>query len=264
MLMVSGVLKQVIEQDRFRSFNLVRRSKYRTIFRNHPAILEIGYPQRGANIIGTDYWRFKLCDNENRPYQLLSRIFGLHTPAEEILYLPGVTGIDPLLEKAIPWREKNIVIAPHSDSPRKMMALDRWRLLIKQLKADGFFVIQTGELRDQYIENSYSLLGMTSPVQLISIIKRADILITLDNFAMHASYLAGTPAVVLWGPTNPEIYGYPGQHHLRSDITCGQIDVCVCSKPLNSYDTPCPVKGINCMDLIPLEDIYKAVHGILD
>jgi ADP-heptose:LPS heptosyltransferase len=264
MLMVSGVLKQVIERDRFRSFNLVRRSMYRTIFQSHPAILEIGYPQRGAHIIGTDYWRFELGANENRPYQILSRIFGLDTPAEEILYLPGVSEIDPLLEKAIPWGKKNIIISPHSDSPRKMMALGRWQLLIKQLKADGFFVIQIGKLRDQYIENSYSLLGITSPAQLIPIIKRADILITLDNFAMHASHLAGTPAVILWGPTNPAIYGYPGQHHLRADITCGQIDVCICSKTPNSYNSSCPIKGINCMDLIPLEDIYKAVHGMLD
>jgi hypothetical protein len=39
-------------------------------------------------------------------------------------------------------------------------------------------------------------------------------LLCLDNFVMHVSYLAGTPAVVLWGPPAPEIYGYPGQYHL--------------------------------------------------
>lgn len=263
MLMVSGVLKQVIERDRFRCFNLVRRSMYRTIFRNHPAIQAIGYPPPGAHIIGTDYWAYGLDAGENRPYQILARIFGLPTPAEEILYLPGVTEIGPLLEMAIPWREKNVVIAPGADSPRKMMSLDRWQSLIKRFKEDGFFVIQTGRLRERHIENSYSLLGLTSPEQLIAVIKRADIVITLDNFAMHASYLAGTPAVVLWGPTAPEIYGYSGQYHLRAPLKCDQIDRCIGPKTPDNYATPCPLEGNHCMDLIPLEDIRKAVHEIL-
>lgn len=262
MLMVSGILKQIIERDRFRCFNLVRRSMYRAIFRNHPAIHEIGYPPLGTEIIGTDYWRYRLDANENRPYQILGRIFGLPTPAEEILYLPGVSEIDPFLEKAIPWGDKNIVIVPASDSPRKIMSLDRWQLLTKELKEDGFFIIQTGRLRERHIANSYSLLGLTSPQQLIAIIKRADIVITVDNFAMHAAYLAGTPAVVLWGPTDPGIYGYPGQYPLRAPLKCEQIQYCIGPKTPNDYDTPCPLEGKHCMDLIPLEDIRKAVQEI--
>ncbi len=264
MLMVSGILKQVIEWDQPRCFNLVRRSMYRTIFQNHPAIRMIGYPPPRAHIIGTDYWRYTLGANENRPYQILARMFGLPTPAEEILYLPGVIKIDPQLERTIPWGEKNMIIAPASDSPRKMMDLDRWRLLIKQFIEDGFFVIQTGRLRERYIENSYSLLGLTSPEQLIAIMKRADIVITVDNFAMHAAYLAGTPAVVLWGPTDPEIYGYPGQYHLRAPLTCEQIQYCISPKTPNDYDTPCPLEGNHCMALNPLEDIRKAAQKMLD
>lgn len=263
MLMVSGVLKQVIERDPLRRFNLVRRSMYRTIFRNHPAIQTIGHPPPGAHIIGTDYWRYGLDANENRPYQILARIFGLPTPVEEILYLPGVIEIDPLLEKAIPWGEKNMIIAPSSDSPRKMMDLDRWCPLIKQFKEDGFSVIQTGRLRERHIENAYSLLGLTSPEQLIAIMKRADIVITVDNFAMHAAFLAGTPAVVLWGPTDQGMYGYPGQYHLRAPLKCEQIDRCISPKTPNDYDTPCPLEGNHCMDLIPLEDIRKVVQEML-
>ncbi len=264
MLMVAGVLKQVIERDRYRCFNLVRRSMYRTIFQNHPAIQKIGYPPRGAHIIGTDYWTYDLGTNENRPYQILARILGLSTPVEEILYFPGIAEIDLVLEKMIPWGRKNIVIAPGSDSPRKMMALNRWQLLIRQLKKDGFFIIQTGRIRERYIENSFSLLGLTSPEQLIAVLRRVDIVITLDNFPMHAARLAGVPAVVLWGPTDPEIYGYPGQHHLRAALKCEQIDRCLGPKTPNSYDTPCPVEGNHCMDLIPLEHIRKAVHEMLD
>jgi len=263
MLMVSGVIKQVFEQNHFQHFNLVRRSMYRSILQNHPAIKKIGYPPPGAPIVETDYWRYPLDGNENRPYQILSRIFGLPTPAGEILYYPGSMDIDPLLEKTITWGQKNIVIAAGSDSPRKTMTLDRWRLLIKQLKGNGFFIIQTGRLREEYIGNSYSLLGLTSPGELIGIIKRADIVITIDSFAMHAAHLVKTPAVVLWGPTDPGIFGYPGQHHLRGSLQCEQPEKCLSAETSRNYDIPCPLGENHCMDLIPLEDIYKAVHEIL-
>lgn len=263
MLMVSGVIKQAFDQNHLRYFNLVRRSMYRSIFQNHPAIKKIGYPPPGAPIVGTDYWRHRLDGNENRPYQILSRIFGLPTPAEEILYYPGSMEIDPLLEKTIPWGQKNIAIAAGSDSPRKTMSLDRWRLLIEQLKGDGFFVIQTGRLREDYIKNSYSLLGLTSPGELIGIIKRVDMVITIDSFAMHAARLVKTPAVVLWGPTDPWIFGYPGQHHLRGPLQCEQPEKCLSAETSKNYAMPCPLEENHCMELIPLEDIHKAVHEIL-
>jgi ADP-heptose:LPS heptosyltransferase len=264
MLMVSGVIKQVFDQNPLHYFNLVRRSMYRSIFQNHPAIKKIGYPPPGASIVGTDYWKYRLDGSENRPYQILSRIFGLPTPTEEILYYPGSMDIDPLLEKTIPWGHKNIVIAAGSDSPRKTMNLDRWRLLIKQLKGDGFFVIQTGRLREEYIRNSYSLLGLTSPGELIGIIRRVDMVITIDSFAMHAAHLAGTPAVVLWGPTDPEIYGHPGQYHLRGPLQCEQPEKCLSAETSKNYGMPCPLGENHCLNLIPLEGIHKLVHEILD
>jgi ADP-heptose:LPS heptosyltransferase len=235
---------------------------YRPIFQDHPAIQKIGYPLPGAHIIGTDYWAHGVGANENRPYQILARIFGLSTPAEEILYLAGVADMDPLLEKAIPWKKKNIIIAPASDSPRKMMRLSRWQVLVNRLKEDGFFVIQIGKLRDTQIQSSYSLLGMTSPAQLVAVLKRADIVITIDNFAMHAAHLAGVPALVLWGPTAPEIYGYPGQYHFRAAPQCEQIDCCLGPKTPNHYDTSCPREGGHCLDLISLEEILKTIQDM--
>jgi ADP-heptose:LPS heptosyltransferase len=263
MLMVSGVIKQIKDRDQTRRFNLVRRSMYRSIFQNHPAIENIGYPPPGSHIIGTDYWKHELGSNENRPYQILSRIFGLPTPAEEILYYPGSMDIDPLLEKTIPWGQKNVAIAAGSDSPRKTMSLGRWRFLIERLKGDGFFVIQTGRLREDYIRNSYSLLGLTSPGELIGIIKRVDMVITIDSFAMHAAHLVKTPGIVLWGPTAPGIFGYPAQHHLRGSRQCEKPEKCLSAETSKNYAMPCPLGENHCIELISLEDIHKIVHEIL-
>ena len=215
MLMLSGVIKLAADRDKSRCFNMVRRSAYRSIFQHHPAIKEIGYPPPGANVMGTDYWTHGIVANENRPYQILARLFGLPTPVEEILFFPGPIEIDAVLEQAIPWGKKNVIMATGSDSPRKTMAFERWGQLAKQLKDDGFFVMQAGRLQEPHITNTYSLLGLTNPGQLIALIKRVDIVITIDTLVMHAAHLAGVPAVVLWGPNDNETFGFSGQCHLR-------------------------------------------------
>lgn len=263
MLMVSGVIKQILDHDTSKSFNLVRRTAYREMFKDHPAIHKIGYPPRGSHIIGTDYWKHGLGKNDNRPYQILARLFGLPTPAEEILYFPGVVEIDPLLEQIIPWGRKNVMIMTGSDSPRKMMSPERWQLLVAALREDGVFVIQTGRLRDTYIPDAYSLLGLTSLGQLIALLKRVDLIITVDTLAMHAAHLVGTTAIALWGPTDPEVYGYPGQYHFRHISHCDQIDRCIGPGLDDNYGIKCPLDDRHCMSMIPIADIHRTVHELL-
>ena len=261
MLLVAGVLKHVVDRDSSRSFNLVRRSAYRSVFQGHPAIQSVGFPPPGSHILGTDYWRHGLDGNDHRPYQTLARLFGLPTPIEEVLYYPGVVGLDPLLERTIPWGEKTIVIATGSDSPRKMMAPERWERLVRQLSSDGFFLTQAGRLRDLHVRHAYSLLGLTSLGELIALIKRADVVITLDTLAMHVAHLAGTPAIVLWGPTDPAVYGYAGQWHLQATPLCEERECCLSKQTPQNYVRPCPFMERCCMDRIPLEDIRNVVHN---
>jgi ADP-heptose:LPS heptosyltransferase len=260
MLMVAGVLKQVFDQDHKRRFNLVRRSAYRKIFLGHPAIREIGFPPQGVRIIGTDYWRYELNRDVSRPYQILARVFGLPTPIEESLFFPGPIVIDPLLEQKIPFGKRNVIIATNSDSQRKMMATNRWEKLVAQLAIDGFFVIQTGRLYDNRVKHAYSLLGLTSIGELIAIIRRADLVITVDTLAMHVARLTKTPAIVLWGPTDPAIYGYPGQRNLLAAPLCNEWSECLSARTPKNYGKPCPYGDNQCLNRIPLEEIRAAVH----
>lgn len=258
MLMVAGVLKQVHELDPSRRFRLVRRSSYRAMLQGHPAIREIGFPPKGAAIVGTDYWRYELNPGDHRPYQVLARLFGLPTPAREILFFPGRTEIDPILLKSIPWGDRVAVIATASDSPRKRISAAHWRRVVQGLREDGFLVLQTGKPEDTYIEGSFSLLGLTDPGTFIGLVRRAEIVITPDTFAMHAAYLTGTPAVVLWGPTDPAVYGYPGHVHLRDISRCDRADRCFSAETPDTYLTPCPLGDDYCMQRISPESIREA------
>lgn len=265
-LMLSGVLKQVADRDASKRFNLARRCRYLTILEGHPAIREVGFPPKGSKIISNDYWaKEELGGGSQRAYQILARTFGLSTPIEEKLYLPGKLEIDPILGSIIPWKEKNILIAPFSDSPRKMMFLDLWHKMVEKLINQDFFVLQAGKSSEVHIENAYSLIGVTTPRQIISLIKKCDLVITVDNFIMHAAHLIGVPAIVLWGPTLPDVYGYEKQAHLKADKKCEFINECLGYKYSENYSKPCPL-GLkrHCMNKIPTEKICSEIEKILN
>ena len=165
----------------------------------------------------------------------------------------------------IPWGERNVLIAPSSDSPRKVMAPQLWHRLVEMLRGEGFFVLQAGQLRDLHIRNAYCALGLTNPYQLIALLKKFDVIVTPDNFIMHAAHLVGARAVVLWGPTLSEVYGYKGQMHLKGGRACEFDDKTDCltgsiNKGVTVYSNPCPVGLDQCMNKIPVERIFEAVQ----
>jgi len=268
-LMISGVLKQVVDNYPSKQYNLIRRTNYLSILKGHPAIAGVGFPPKDSKTIGTDYWSIEeLGPGDKRPYQVLAREFGLKKPVEEKMYLPDGIDEDPLLNDFLPWKERNILIAPASDSPRKVAHPSIWHRLVDFLLADDFFVVQAGRTKDIHIRNAYSLLGLTTPRQLIGLLSKFDLIVTSDSFIMHAAHLTGTRAVVIWGPTNHEIYGYPEHIHIQMAKNCDLNPYEDCIGPTRNeggklYGTPCPLRERHCVDQIKPEVIYDAIKKAL-
>lgn len=269
MLMVSGVMKTVWDLDHNQRFNVVRRTHYPQFFRNHPAIVSIGNPPSSAEIKNITYWSLEPTGpGIQRPYQILARHFGLKTPVEEELFFPLSDTDDTILVNAIPWKRKNVLIAPVSDSPRKMMKTETWEVLVKLLKKEDIFVVQTGRFSERAIPGAYSIIGLTTLSQLFKLLPRFDIVITLDNLLMHAAHMMNVPALVLWGATSHLVYGYPEQTHIQSKKSCGlmQDDECIgykYSKGGKLYTTPCPQAERHCLDSLSAEEIFVKAMDLL-
>jgi ADP-heptose:LPS heptosyltransferase len=262
-LMLSGVLKHVVDRDPGARFNLVTRTKYPPLLRGHPALATIGHPPPGAALLDTDYWHDPAFGPpESRAYQILARMFGLEPPVPEELYVPWpIRGEDPVLRARIPWARHNVLLGATSESPRKQPAPLRWEEIVRALRAAGVGVVQVGRGQDPYIRGAYSLLGLTQPREVIGLIHRFDVVLTVDSFLMHAAHLCGTPAVVLWGPTDHRVYGYAEQRHLQA-APCVDTD---CIAPGNSqvYATECPKGDEHCVRQIPVEAVVDSVHELL-
>ena len=264
-LMLSGVLKLVHDQDPLKKFNLVRRTKYTTLLKGHPAIKQVGFPPKDAKFVDMTYWSAENYESGKfKAFQLLAEKFGLQTPVEEKLFLAGGYEEDPLLHKLIPWKKKNIIIAPSSDSPRKMMHPMMWHNIVERLNAEGVLVIQVGTLTDLHIKGAYSLLNLTSPRQLISIIKKCTFVISSDNFIMHAARLVEKPAIIMWGPTKSGVYGYDNHIHIQAPLDhCEKRNECVGPRFSHQYATMCSLGPEQCMNKIPPEQIFNAIFTLL-
>lgn len=261
-LMLAGVLHQVSEQDQDRKFNLVKRTKYLPILAGHPAIARIGHPPPGAKFISTAYWDEPDYGTGPRAYQLLARMFGLTLPVPERLYVPGPGADDAGLLGMIPWRKHNVVICPTSESPRKQVRIAQWEELVQRLQAAGIFVAQVGSHDDIYVRGSYNLLGLTTPRQLIALLPHFNMVVTSDNFIMHAAHVHGIPALVFWGPTSHRVYGYPEQTHIQAEPACTSAVGCIGAGSGDRYATPCP-EPVHCMSKFAMEEVCLAAQRIL-
>ena len=82
-----------------------------------------------------------------------------------------------------------------------------WPEVISKLKALGHHVIQVGlENELQLTEDFRRNLSLADLAQLV---KTADTWVGVDSFGQHFCWDLGRPGVVLFGQSDPEIFGHP-------------------------------------------------------
>lgn len=267
-IMLSTALKK--SYDKYgKKFCVARRAQYTELLLNHPAIQCFGYPPNNSYIVCNDYWmRPEFQDPSNKGLSITLKIFGVSDDGnEEETYLPNhnIDENTKLLLETIPWREKNVIIAFSSESPRKMMHPIKWHIIVEKLKAQQCFVIQVGMLNDLNIHGAYSILGTTSPLQLLDVLKNAELVITPDNFIMHAAHLLKKPTISLFGPTEATRYGYSDHICVQADTSkCEMRDKCLGPHVSSNYSMPCPLNEHHCMNSIDENTIVDIAMSILN
>jgi uncharacterized protein len=264
-LMVSGILQQLIEENPSRKFKLVNKAGYREILSGHPAIAEIGLPPPAIDPIRLDYGSDAAPSScQGRAYQVLAERLGLKPPAAETLFVPWRFEDDPFLMKFIPWKERNILICPNSETPRKQMDIRKWEHLAQRLSAAGFGVMQIANMKSGHVRGVYGIQGLIHLKQTISVIRHFDLIITSHNLFMQVARLHKIPAVVLWGPTDHRFYGYQEHDHLQSSQTCPNSEGCIGRRADDIPASPCPMGDRHCMDQFEVETIYQAAREALN
>jgi heptosyltransferase II len=95
------------------------------------------------------------------------------------------------------------------------------------------------------------LTGRTTLLELISQLRRCEVLLTNDTGTMHLAAFLGVPTVSIFGSTEPQLTGPMGKGHtvLRHHVECSPC-----------FLRECPL-DFRCMKAVTVEEVVRAVEG---
>ncbi len=150
--------------------------------------------------------------------------------------------VDKLLENLD--RTKPIaVIAPSTTWIGKHWDKDNWRELVSKIE-DKFSLIYTGmkenqEMTDYIKGKGIDLTGKTSRKELVEVLKRADLVISLDSGTTHLAWAVGIPKILsIFCCTPSKIYaprGDENKYKSAENTLCKPCHHKKCPKTENKY-----------------------------
>ncbi len=170
-----------------------------------------------------------------------------------------ITSTEKLLEK-IDKNKKNLMIAPATTWKNKHWDKENWKKLISGIDYDKYNLIFLGTKKDKelidYIggNNFINLAGKTNLLQFIEVLRRADILISLDSGSTHLAWATGHPYIIsIFTSTPKERYAPLGTKHiaLQGDLKCQPC-----------HKKKCPNKNNKCTYLPLVEEVQDALSEI--
>lgn len=165
----------------------------------------------------------------------------------------GIAGAKPIV---------GLVLGSSARWPTKRWAVERFLELSKQLiERSHCQVALLGTSEDQdlanifeqaHLKQVFNFIGKTTLAQLISLIKRLNVLVTGDTAPLHMASAFDTRIVALFGPTEPKRHMPPGKDHIAlvKRISCQPCysGVCKNSEPLL------------CLQKISVDEVFDAVQ----
>lgn len=170
--------------------------------------------------------------NTHQKYDYLSLIEQITGISDELL---------PELKNDLdPKKLNQITIFPGAEyGPAKQWIADRYvQVAIELQKKTGYEILFCGAEKDRslceelskQVKGSHSLAGKTSLSDLMKLLRQTQLLIGNDSGAMHLAALLRTPAVALFGSTEPKLTGPMSDsvHVLREQVVCSPCFLRTC------------------------------------
>ncbi len=107
---------------------------------------------------------------------------------------------------------KKIIISPYS---RKLLNgknnpknYPYWNSVCLLLKFKGYEIVQIGVEGEEIVDGVNEVMFNLSFLQLEKLVLKCKGWISVDNFFQHFCYLLNKPGVVIFGPSDPLIFGH--------------------------------------------------------
>jgi len=200
--------------------------------------------------------------------QYLDVVRALGCAADEVVFPVRITAAESAAAEAVArgagldLAKRYVVLAPGANWPNKRWPPLRFAALADRLRQEGVTPVLCGGTGDVPLAARIAaaaarppvdLTGRTSLKELAHIVQKARALVGGDTGPLHLAAALGTPAVALYGPTDPGRNGPYGRGHkvLVTDQACA-----------GCWRRACP-RGADCLAGISVADVYQAVRGVL-
>lgn len=221
------------------------------VFAPHARVTPAGY-SNGEIRIRTDSQLFALNQGTEPAWRQLAAFHGIDMEdgSPELVTSPADEAWAD--EIVAPWRgRKRVLISYRTPRAEKEYPLAKWRLIVDALRSEAV-VLELGE-DPSLLTGTQLIRPMPGLRQSAALARRCDCAVSIDSFPAHLAAAVGTPAVVLFGPTNPAVWGHP-------TTTCIRTTGCpVCANTPRMRQCERRV----CMEEIPPETVAGAVLDIL-
>jgi len=166
--------------------------------------------------------------------------------------IPELFGVEP-----INGDSNYIVITPQSNakvydfseySRTKCWDTNLWATLIEWMKTTYHCEVihLCGQEVPEYFEGA-RLVNDTSFRDAFRWIRGARLLVSIDTMAVHAAAALDVPSVVMWGRTEPSIYGYSRPNIVNLYRQCPKDFPCRGGAHYQQDRSTCPIPGHPCM-----------------
>lgn len=153
--------------------------------------------------------------------RLVTTVLGTPADPGDLALAPGR---DPAEGATRTARGPHVVVHPGASDLGKAWPAARFAVVARALKDDGHAVVVTGvrhevELADAVAEQAglppgSVLAGRTDVVAFADLVGRARLVVSSDTGAGHLATACGTPSVLVFGPTDPAVWGPRGGPHV--------------------------------------------------
>ncbi len=156
-----------------------------------------------------------------------------------------------------------VLLHPTARYDNKAWPLERFAEVADWLSEQGMRVVLIGGKQDILIGQQIlnvtthkpeNLMGKTALSQLVSVMKRSQLLIGNDGGPMHMAAAVGCPVVGLFGPTDPAVWGPRGS---KVKVIYKGVD---CEK---CFYTECLRGEESCMRQISVEEVCQTAQSLL-
>lgn len=145
--------------------------------------------------------------------------------------------------------------------PSKNWPVERMEEVVRRLREAGYFTIAVGDKQSPVCGADDSIAGKCTPQAMYALARHAALFVGIDSMPQHVASAAGTPSVVLFGPTNPRCIVRPTPFIIPLQVS---TDVAPCAgehgrRKKAITQSPC---GGECINALTVEHVMRAVRKL--